>query len=164
MVEPFLARRSGLEPVTYLHPALRPILEKTYGVVLYQEQVIEIATVIAGFTAGEADKLRKTMTHYRSEREMERIGEHFIARAMGRGIDRQTAETIFSYIRGYAGYGFCEARPPSPTRYKTAYLIRHYPEHFCAILNHYPCLPSQHHLPCGQKARGHHFTARHQRE
>lgn len=141
MVEPFLARRSGLEPVTYLHPALRPILEKTYGVVLYQEQVIEIATVIAGFTAGEADKLRKTMTHYRSEREMERIGEHFIARAMGRGIDRQTAETIFSYIRGYAGYGFCEAHAAAfaDTAYKTAYLIRHYPEHFyAAILNHYP--------------------------
>lgn len=141
MVEPFLARRSGAEPVTYLHPALRPILEKTYGVVLYQEQVIEIATVIAGFTAGEADKLRKTMTHYRSEREMERIGEHFITRAIARGIDRETAETIFSYIRGYAGYGFCEAHAAAfaDTAYKTAYLIRHYPEHFyAAILNHYP--------------------------
>lgn len=141
MVEPFLARRSGREPVTYLHPALRPILEKTYGVVLYQEQVVEIATVIAGFTPGEADRLRKTMTHYRSEREMEQIGEHFIARAMARGIDRQTAETIFSYIRGYAGYGFCEAHAAAfaDTAYKTAYLVRHYPEHFyAAILNHYP--------------------------
>ena len=62
MVEPFIARRRGLEEVTYIHPALEKILEKTYGVVLYQEQVIEIASAIAGFTPGEADRLRKVMT------------------------------------------------------------------------------------------------------
>ncbi|MGE5676276.1 MAG: DNA polymerase III subunit alpha, partial [Mycobacterium leprae] len=70
MVEPFLARRHGQEEVTYLHPRLKPILEKTYGVVLFQEQVIEIATAVAGFTAGEADQLRRVMTKARNKEDM----------------------------------------------------------------------------------------------
>ena len=68
MVEPYIARRSGNEPVTFLHPKLKPILEKTYGVVLFQEQVIQIATAIAGFTPGESDRLRRVMTHKRSRK------------------------------------------------------------------------------------------------
>lgn len=73
MVEPFIARRQGLEAVTYLHPKLQPILEKTYGVVLFQEQVLEIAQAIAGFTPGEADRLRRVMSHARSRQDMEKI-------------------------------------------------------------------------------------------
>jgi error-prone DNA polymerase len=76
MVDPYLERRRGREPVTYLHPALERILSKTYGVVLFQEQVIEIATAIAGFTPGEADQLRRAMTPQRSWEEMERISSH----------------------------------------------------------------------------------------
>ncbi|KKM08957.1 DNA polymerase [Clostridiales bacterium PH28_bin88] len=141
MVEPFVARRQGLEPVTYLHPKLRPILEKTYGVVLFQEQVIEIATAIANFTPGEADRLRRVMTHARSHREMADIGQHFIAKAVENGVDPQVAETVFSYIRGYASYGFCEAHAAAfaTTAYKTAYLVRHHPaEFFAALLSHQP--------------------------
>lgn len=141
MVEPFLRRRRGLEPVTYVDPRLEPILEKTYGVVLYQEQVIEIATVIGGFTPGEADQLRRVMTHYRSHQEMERIGRHFIEKAVARGTPREVAEVIFSYIVGYAGYGFCEAHAAAfaDTAYKTAYLVRHYPaEFYAALLSHQP--------------------------
>lgn len=141
MVEPFITRRQGLEPVTYPHPKLKPILEKTYGVVLFQEQVIEIATVIAGFTPGEADRLRRVMTHARSHREMADIGAEFIQKATANGVSSTIAETIFSYIVGYASYGFCEAHAAAfaTTAYKTAYLIRHYPAHFfAAILSHQP--------------------------
>lgn len=141
MVEPYIARRHGLEPVTYLHPKLRPILEKTYGVVLFQEQVIEIATAIAGFTPGEADRLRRVMTHARSHREMADIGAAFIRKASANGVSGEIAETIFSYIMGYASYGFCEAHAAAfaTTAYKTAYMIRHYPAHFfAAIMSHQP--------------------------
>lgn len=136
MVDPYLERRRGREPVTYLHPALERILSKTYGVVLFQEQVIEIATAIAGFTPGEADQLRRAMTHQRSWEEMERIGEHFIKRAKEFGVVDEVAREIFSYIRAYAGYGFCEAHAAAfaDTAYKTAYLKAHYPAEFYASL------------------------------
>lgn len=141
MVEPFLRRRHGEEEVSYLHPRLRPILEKTYGVVLFQEQVIEIATAIAGFTPGEADRLRRVMTHSRSQAEMDEIGQEFVKKAVTNGIEEKVAHTIFSYIAGYASYGFCEAHAAAfaKTAYKTAYLIRHYPaQFFAAILSMQP--------------------------
>lgn len=141
MVDPYLQRRRGEAPVTYLHPSLERILGKTYGVVLFQEQVIEIATEIAGFTPGESDKLRRAMTHNRSWEEMEKIGEQFIARARARGVEESVANEIFSYIRAYAGYGFCEAHAAAfaDTAYKTAYLKRHYPaEFFAALLSNQP--------------------------
>jgi len=141
MVDPFLERRAGREPVTYLHPALERILAKTYGVVLFQEQVIEIATEIAGFTPGEADKLRRAMTHHRSWEDMERIGEHFVQRAREHGVAEEVAREIFSYIHAYAGYGFCEAHAAAfaDTAYKTAYLKAHYPaEFYAALLSNQP--------------------------
>lgn len=136
MVEPFVARRLKQEEVYYVDPRLEPILNKTYGVVLYQEQVIQIATAVAGFTPGESDRLRKVMTHYRSVAEMEAIGQNFIAKAVAHGTDRQTAETIFSYIVGYSGYGFCEAHAAAfaDTAYRTAYLVKHHPAEFFASL------------------------------
>ena len=141
MVEPFVARRRGKEEVSYVDPRLEPILKKTYGVVLYQEQVIQIATAIAGFSPGESDRLRKVMTHCRSMVEMEAIGRDFVAKAMANGTDKETAETIFSYIVGYAGYGFCEAHAAAfaDTAYRTAYLCRHFPaEFFAALLSAQP--------------------------
>jgi len=141
MVEPFIARRQGLEPVSYLHPKLRPILKKTYGVVLYQEQVIEIATAIANFTPGEADRLRRVMSHARSREEMEEIGQTFNRKAIANGVEPEVAATIFSYVAGYASYGFCEAHAAAfaTTSLKTAYLVQNYPaEFFAAILNHQP--------------------------
>ena len=141
MVDPFIARRRGREEVTYIHPKLEKILAPTYGVVLYQEQVIEIATEIAGFTPGEADRLRKVMTKFRSQTEMESIGREFIQKALTQGVDEETAEVIFSYIVGYAGYGFCEAHAAAfaDTAYRTAYLLEHHPAHFyAALLNAQP--------------------------
>jgi error-prone DNA polymerase len=141
MVQPYIARRHGEEPIVYLHPSLERILGKTYGVVLFQEQVIEIATEIAGFTPGEADQLRRAMTHHRSWEEMEKIGRHFIECAGERGVEAKVAQEIFSYIHAYAGYGFCEAHAAAfaDTAYKTAYLKAHYPaEFFAALLSHQP--------------------------
>lgn len=141
MVGPFVARRQGKESVTYLHPSLKPILEKTYGVVLFQEQVIAIASEIAGFTPGEADRLRRLMTHARSLQQMQELGEEFVRRAVARGIDEKTAREIFSCLEGYASYGFCEAHAAAfaTTAYWTAYLSAHYPAHFfAALLNNQP--------------------------
>ncbi|MGE5485295.1 MAG: DNA polymerase III subunit alpha [Ignavibacteriales bacterium] len=141
MVEPYIARRKGLEPIGYVDSRLKPILDKTYGVVLFQEQVIQIATIIAGFTPGEADRLRKVMSHHRSQQEMDEIGKVFIARAVENGASTAIAGEIFSYIVGYAGYGFCEAHAAAfaTTAAKTAYLSRHYPaEFFAGILTNQP--------------------------
>ncbi|MGI6643548.1 MAG: DNA polymerase III subunit alpha [Bacillota bacterium] len=141
MVEPFIRRRQGIENVSYLEPRLEPILKKTYGVILFQEQVIEIASTIAGFSPGEADALRRVMTHMRSGEEMERIGEVFIRKSVEKGVPEKVAKDIFQCMKGYASYGFCEAhaRAFATTAYKTAYLLEHYPaEFFASILNNEP--------------------------
>lgn len=141
MVEPFLARRKGQEEITYLHPKLQPILEKTYGVVLFQEQVIEIATAVAGFSPGEADQLRRVMTKARNKEDMVAIGKLFTEKAITNGVDPAVADTIFSYIQGYASYGFCEAHAAAfaNTAYKTAYLVRHHPaEYFASLMSAQP--------------------------
>ncbi len=141
MVEPFIARRRGEESVTHIHPALEPILEKTYGVVLFQEQVIEIAVQVAGFSPGEADRLRRAMSRNRPGEEMERLGCLFVSKARRRGVAEGAARKIFSYVSGYASYGFCEAHAAAfgALAYETAYLICHYPaEYFAAILSHQP--------------------------
>ncbi|MGI6550103.1 MAG: DNA polymerase III subunit alpha [Syntrophomonadales bacterium] len=156
MVEPYIARRQGLEPVTYLHPILEPILAKTYGVILFQEQVIEIATAVAKFSPGEADQLRRVMTHARSHRAMEEIGETFVAKAIANGFDPELAKTIFSCIAGYASYGFCEGHAAAfaTTSFKTAYLVRHYPvEFYAAILSNQPMGYYPPRIICGEARR-----------
>lgn len=141
MVEPYLRRRQGREEVTYLHPKLRPILEKTYGVVLFQEQVLQIATELAGFTPGEADALRRVMTHARSAREMAEIGQRFHARAAREGLEPEVARQIFQMLEGYASYGFPEAHAAAfaATALRTAQLSARRPEAlFAALLSQQP--------------------------
>lgn len=156
MVEPYIARRQGLEAVTYLHPVLEPILAKTYGVILFQEQVIEIATAVANFSPGEADKLRRVMTHARSYQAMEEIGEIFVTKAVANGFDPELARTIFSCIAGYASYGFCEGHAAAfaTTSFKTAYLLRHYPaEFYAAVLSNQPMGYYPPRIICGEARR-----------
>ena len=100
MIAPFIRRRHGREKATVPHPALWPALKGTYGVILYQEQVIETASIVAGFSLAEADLLRRAMTHDRSLEEMDAIGRDFVEKAVARGVPRAAAEEIFRQLRG----------------------------------------------------------------
>ena len=141
VVRPYLRRRQGLEPVTTLHPLLEPILAETLGVVVFQEQVIRIAMAVAGFSAGEADMLRRAMSRSRSEEAMEELRERFVRGALERGLGAELAQAIFEKLRGFASYGFCKSHAAAfaRTAYESCYLKVHYPaEFYCALLNNQP--------------------------
>jgi DNA-directed DNA polymerase III PolC len=108
MVHPYLRRRRGEEPVTYPHPCLEPVLAKTLGVPLFQEQVMRLAVVAAGYTPGEADQLRRDMAAWRQSGRIERHRERLVTRMVERGIAPEFAERVFEQIRGFGEYGFPE--------------------------------------------------------
>ncbi|MBE0481653.1 MAG: DNA polymerase III subunit alpha, partial [Dehalococcoidia bacterium] len=140
-VHPYLKRRQGKEEVTYLHPSLEPVLEETLGVIIYQEQVIQTAIAIAGFSAGEADSLRRAMSRKRSAEAMARLEQRFLEGAAKNGVDRQTAALAFEKIAGFAQFGFCKSHAAAlaETTYRSAWLKVHYPaEYYCALLNCQP--------------------------
>ncbi len=156
MVTPYLRRRAGRESTVYLDPRLAPILEKTYGVVLFQEQVIEIATTIGGFTPGESDQLRRVMTHARSASEMESLGELFCAKAAENGSDPKVAREIFAMLQGYASYGFPEAHAAAfaHTALRTAQLSARRPEAlFAGLLSQQPMGYYPPHILVGEALR-----------
>jgi error-prone DNA polymerase len=141
MVGPFIARRCGREEVSFADKRLEPILSRTYGVVLYQEQVLQIAVAIAGFTPGEADNLRRAMSDCRSEKQMRKAVASFVDRAVAGGCDPQVAKNIAATLLAYAGYGFCQghAEAFACTAYRTAYLMRYYPAFYlAALMSHQP--------------------------
>ena len=141
MVHPYLRRRQGLEPVTYLHPSLEPVLSETLGVVIFQEQVIRVAVALAGFTPGEADLLRRAMSRSRSAEAMAVLRDRFLAGAQTRGVEVAVAEEVFGQLQGFATYGFCKSHAASFAliAYQTLWLKAHYPaEFYCALLNHQP--------------------------
>jgi len=141
MVHPYLRRRSGVEAIEYPHPSLKPVLEKTLGVPLFQEQVMKLAIVAAGYTPGEADQLRRDMGAWRSEGRIERHRKKMIPRMIQRGITPEYAERVFAQIRGFGEYGFPESHAASFAliTYASAYLKCHYPVEFtCALLNSQP--------------------------
>lgn len=140
-VHPYLRRRQGLEPVSYTHPSLEPALRETLGVMLFQEQVIRVAMVAAGFSAGEADMLRRAMSRSRSFEAMEALRGRFIQGAMANGIAEDIANEIFKQLEGFAGYGFCKSHAASFAliAYQTMHLKRyHAPAFYCALLNQQP--------------------------
>jgi error-prone DNA polymerase len=141
MVHPFLRRRNGEEPVTYPHPKLEPILARTLGVPLFQEQGMKMAMEAAGFSAGEADQLRRAMGHKRSRDRMAEIYPRLIAGMVANGIDRAAADNLFHMLEGFADYGFPESHAASFAllAYASAYVKCHEPAIFCAaILNVQP--------------------------
>jgi error-prone DNA polymerase len=141
MVHPYLRRRNGEEPVSYPHEILRPVLEKTLGVPLFQEQVMRLAVVAADYTPGEADQLRRDMAAWRRTGRIERHREKLVTRMQAKGIAPEFAERVFQQITGFGEYGFPESHAASFAliSYADAYLLRHYPMEFvCALLNAQP--------------------------
>jgi error-prone DNA polymerase len=141
MVHPYLNRRAGREPVQYAHPSLEPILKRTLGVPLFQEQLLRIAMVAAGFTGGQAEDLRRAMGFKRSERRMKQI-EGALREGMAKnGIVGAAADQIVLSISSFALYGFPESHAASFAllAYASAYLKAHYPSAFyTALLNNQP--------------------------
>jgi error-prone DNA polymerase len=141
MVHPFLRRREGLEAVTYPHPKLEPVLERTLGVPLFQEQGMRLAIEAAGFSGGEADELRRAMGHKRSRERMQAIRARLIDGMLANGIGRAAGEQLFHMLEGFADYGFPESHAASFAllAYASAYLKCHLPAVFAAaILNVQP--------------------------
>ncbi len=141
MVHPYLRRRQGLEPVAFPHPCLEPVLRKTLGVPLFQEQVMRLAVVAADYTAGEADQLRRDMAAWRRAGRIEQHHERLVSRMKAKGIPEEFAEQVFEQIRGFGEYGFPESHAASFALicYATAWLRRHWPAEFtCALLNAQP--------------------------
>jgi error-prone DNA polymerase len=140
-VHPYLRRRNGEEPVTYPHPCLESALEKTLGVPLFQEQLMQIAIDAAGFTPGEADRLRQAMGSKRSRARMAAMRERLIEGMAERGITGETAEEIATKLEAFAHFGFPESHSVSFAYlvYSSSWMKLHYPAQFaCALLNAQP--------------------------
>ncbi len=135
MAQVYVDCKHGRQKVTYLHPELEPILKETYGVILYQEQVMRIANVLAGYSLGEADLLRRAMGKKKRE-VMEEQADRFVRGCRERGIPEGKAEKIFRQIEHFAGYGFNKSHSAAYAliAYQTAYLKAHYPVEFMAAL------------------------------
>jgi error-prone DNA polymerase len=141
MVHPYLRRRNGEEVVEYPHACLEPVLRKTLGVPLFQEQVMQLAMVAAHYTPGEADQLRRDMAAWRRSGRIERHHERLVSRMVAKGIAPEFAERVFEQIRGFGEYGFPESHAASFAliAYATAWLKQNYPDVFtCSLLNAQP--------------------------
>lgn len=141
MVHPYLKRRNGDEAVTYANDAVKEVLSRTLGVPIFQEQVIKLAVVAAGFTPGEADQLRRAMTAWKRKGGLEVFQKKLIDGMLERGHDRDFAERIFEQIKGFGNYGFPESHAASFALlvYFSSWLKRHEPAAFyCGLLNSQP--------------------------
>jgi DNA polymerase-3 subunit alpha len=135
MVDDFIDRKHGKKQVTYVHPELESILEDTYGVIVYQEQVMQIAQVLAGYSLGRADLLRRAMGK-KDKSVMDQEKEGFVTGATARGVPRKVADEVFDLMAFFAGYGFNRSHSAAYgwLTYQTAYLKHHYPHEFMAGL------------------------------
>jgi error-prone DNA polymerase len=134
-------RQTGSANPHYDHPLLEPVLRETHGVILYQEQVLEVAIRLAGFTAGQADSFRRSMSRKRSLAAMNRFWELFRAGAAANGVDEETARTVFDKLLGFAAYGFPKSHAAAfaVLAYQSCWLKYYYPaEFYCALFNNQP--------------------------
>jgi error-prone DNA polymerase len=141
MVHPYLRRRQGIEPVDYPNEAVRSVLERTLGVPIFQEQVIKLAMVAAGFSAGEADQLRRAMASWGKNGHLERFRDKLLLGMRERGHPQEFAERLFEQMKGFGAYGFPESHAASFALlvYISSYLKCHYPAAFyCGLLNSLP--------------------------
>jgi error-prone DNA polymerase len=138
MIRPYLNRRHGMEPPVYAHPALRPALRETFGVIVYHEQVMRTLAALAGYDLTTADRIRR---HLDDDAELPSLREDFLNRARERGVPDDVAETTWDDVAQFASFGFCKAHAAAfavPT-YQSAYLKAHFPAHFLAgVLTHDP--------------------------
>ncbi|MFO7699400.1 MAG: error-prone DNA polymerase [Acidimicrobiia bacterium] len=140
-VHPYLRRRNGEEPVRYIHPSAEPILRKTLGVPIFQEQLMEIARVCAGFTPGQSDRLRQAMTHKRSDEEMAKLRDEVYTGMASRNITGPPADELWEKLQGFASFGFPESHSVSFAYivYSASWLKYHWPtEFFAGLLNAQP--------------------------
>jgi error-prone DNA polymerase len=141
MVHPYLRRRQGLEPVTYPSAAVKAVLERTLGVPIFQEQVMQLAIVAAGFTPGESDHLRRSMAAWRRKGGLEHFEDRLISGMLARGYQREFAQRIYQQILGFGEYGFPESHSASFALlvYVSSWIKRHEPAAFLAgLLNSQP--------------------------
>lgn len=141
MVHPFLRRRSGEEEVTYPHPKLKPALEETLGVILFQEQVLKVARDLAGFTPGQGEMLRRALGSKKADKRLEDLHEAFIQGAKSQGIETEVAEDVFKRLRAFGSYSFPKAHAASfaVVVYQSAWLKLHHPAAFLtSILRNQP--------------------------
>jgi error-prone DNA polymerase len=145
-VHPYIERRKRLREdpeyeIPYEHELLKPVLEETYGAIVYQEQVLEVAIALAGFTHTQADGLRRAMSRKRSHDAIEKYHRAFVAGAVARRVPEETAERVWEQIQGFSGFGFPKAHSAAfgLLAYQSAWLRIHYaPEFLCALLNEQP--------------------------
>jgi len=140
-VHPYTKRRRGLEPVTYAHPLLEPILKRTQGIPIFQEQAMAIAMVLGGYSAAEADELRRTMGHVRKISRLLDVLARLRDRMMKKGVEESVATGIVEDLKSFANYGFPESHAWSFAliAYATGWLKAHYTEEFfAALLNSWP--------------------------
>jgi len=141
MVNPYLERRAGRQPVTFLHPSLEPILDRTLGFPLFQEQLLRVAMTLAGFSGGDAEALRRAMTHKRSDERMAAFARRFKEGAVDHGLAPDKAEEAWAWFDGFAQYGFPESHAFAFAYwvYASAYLKVHHPAAFLvSLLNAQP--------------------------
>jgi DNA polymerase-3 subunit alpha len=140
MKEVYIRRRAGLEKVSYVHPSLAEALDETYGVIIYQEQVLKVAHYVAGLPLDKADVLRRAMTKARTKKEFKAVYQDFINGAVQRGLTSDQAETVWQFLSQFVGYGFNKAHSATygTIAYQTAYLKYYFPqEYMCAVFNNH---------------------------
>ena len=140
MKDVYIRRRAGLEAATYLHPALKPALRETFGVIIYQEQVLRIARHVAGLSYARGDSLRRAMSKSRDRKDFKSVYRDFIDGAINHGLDAESAETLWQHLARFTGYGFNKAHAATygVIAYQSAFLKYYFPvAYMCAVLNNH---------------------------